>query len=246
MRSLFRSFERQGVEYLLISGQASVLYGAATFSEDVDIWVRPSTANLRRLLSSLAARGGRVHKLTPPLTLRNAEAGHGFHFVVPGRPLPVYLDVMASPPRVQAFEGSLSRARRLTTDWGVLPVVGIEDLVALKKTRRLSDYDVISNLARIRLEEAGPTPSRGLVRWAVRHCFRAEERVALLAFLGVHRTVATCRQDILREIARLQARDVRYWKTRIDELRKLLRAGRLWPEGTLVSAIRKTGAGRGR
>lgn len=44
MRSLFRSFERSGVEYLLISGQASVLYGAALFSEDIDIWLRPTAA----------------------------------------------------------------------------------------------------------------------------------------------------------------------------------------------------------
>ena len=37
MRRLFRSFDRFGVEYLLISGQATILYGAATFSEDVEI-----------------------------------------------------------------------------------------------------------------------------------------------------------------------------------------------------------------
>ncbi len=30
MRNLFRSFDRRGVDYLLISGQASILYGAAT------------------------------------------------------------------------------------------------------------------------------------------------------------------------------------------------------------------------
>jgi hypothetical protein len=184
MRSLFRSFERDALEYLLISGQASVLYGAATFSEDVDIWVRPKAANLRRLSSSLASCRARVHKLTPPLTLRNAKAGHGFQFVVPDTPLPVYLDVMACPPRVGSFEDAMSRAQRLPTDWGVLPVVGIQDLVALKKTRRLADYDIISNLAQVRLAEAGPAPSRILLRWTARHCFRAEERAALLARLG--------------------------------------------------------------
>jgi hypothetical protein len=31
--SFFQSLEREGVAYLLISGQAAVLYGAATFSE---------------------------------------------------------------------------------------------------------------------------------------------------------------------------------------------------------------------
>ena len=237
MRSLFRSFERAGVDYLLISGQASVLYGAATFSEDVDIWVRPTARNLRRLLSSLAACRARVHKLTPPLTLRYAEAGHGFHFVVPGRPLPVYLDVMARPPRVRSFAHALSRARRLSTDWGTLPVVGIEDLVALKQTRRLADYDVITNLASVRVAEAGAGASRALLHWAARHSFRAEERVALLARLGLRRSANACRNEILREIGALQARDVRYWKRRIDELRTLRRSGKLWPERALVSVM---------
>jgi hypothetical protein len=238
MRSLFRSFERAGVEYLLISGQASVLYGAATFSEDVDIWVRPSTANLRRLLASLAACRARVHRLTPPLTLRNADAGHGFHFVVPGRPLPVYLDVMARPPRVGSFATALSRSCRLPTDWGMLAVVGIDDLVRLKKTRRLGDYDVISNLAHVRLA-AERRPSRALLRWGARHCFRAEERVALLARLGERQSVERCRGEIVQEVARLQALDVRHWKPRIDELRKLRGAGRLWPDGAAVSEVLK-------
>ena len=61
MRKLFSSFERAGLEYLLISGQATVLYGAATFSEDVDLWIRPTSANARRLLLALADRRARVH-----------------------------------------------------------------------------------------------------------------------------------------------------------------------------------------
>ena len=34
--SFFQSLETHRVAYLLISGQATVLYGAATFSEDID------------------------------------------------------------------------------------------------------------------------------------------------------------------------------------------------------------------
>jgi len=138
MRGLFRSFERSGLEYLLISGQASVLYGAATFSEDIDLWVRPTTGNLRRLLRALAGCRARVYKLTPPLEVRFLRKGHAFHFVVPSRPLPVYLDVMGRPPRVGSFEAARRRARRLRTRWGTLPVVSIEDLVRIKATRRLS------------------------------------------------------------------------------------------------------------
>lgn len=55
MKNIFRSFERFGLDYILMSGQASVLYGAATFSEDIDIWVAPEAKNLERLLRALAA-----------------------------------------------------------------------------------------------------------------------------------------------------------------------------------------------
>jgi hypothetical protein len=48
MRRLFQSFEETGLEYLLISGQTTVLYGAAMFSEDVDIWIRQTTPNAQR------------------------------------------------------------------------------------------------------------------------------------------------------------------------------------------------------
>jgi hypothetical protein len=76
MRSFFRALERRRVRYLLISGQAAVLYGASTFSEDVDLWVAPVSGNWTRLLLALADRGARVYKLTPPITLAFARRGH--------------------------------------------------------------------------------------------------------------------------------------------------------------------------
>jgi hypothetical protein len=74
MRNPFRSFDRFGVEYLLISGQACILYGASEFSEDVDNWIRPTAANAARLMRALAACNAVVHKLTPPLTIRSFRA----------------------------------------------------------------------------------------------------------------------------------------------------------------------------
>lgn len=230
MRRLFRSFDRSGVEYLLISGQASILYGAATFSEDVDIWLKPTPENVRRFLRALASCGARVHKLTPPLEMRFLRRGHGFHFRIPARPDPLYLDVMGCPPRVGSFAASARRARRMTTGWGTLPVVSIEDLVALKKTRRLADYEVISNLVAIRLAEED-RPSKVLLRWAAANAFRAEDRAAYRRLLGVASSVERCRREILRDIDALQREDTIYWRRRIAELRRLRRAGLLLPQG---------------
>ena len=43
--NFFQSLSEHGVEYLLISGQAAILYGAATFSEDIDLWINPTSAD---------------------------------------------------------------------------------------------------------------------------------------------------------------------------------------------------------
>jgi hypothetical protein len=238
MRSLFRSFELFGADYLLISGQASILYGAATFSEDIDLWIRPSPANIRSVVDALASQRARVHKLTPPLEMRFVRAGHGFHFVIPSSRLPVYLDLLGQPPRVGTFSRSRRHARLLDTDWGRIPIVGLEDLIALKRTRRFGDYDVISNLVAIRVSEESP-PSRKLLRWAARNTFRPEDRSFYLESLREPRSLERCRADIAREVQRHQARDQRYWHSRIQELRRLRRAGELWPEGSPVSRFVK-------
>jgi hypothetical protein len=115
-------------------------------------------------------------------------------------------------------------------------VVSVEDLVELKKTRRLSDYEVISNLVMLRVR-AQPKPGRSLLRWAARNSFRAEDRRALLARLGRDVTESRCRREIAREIARLQEEDAGYWRERLADLRALRASGRLLTEGTAVEAL---------
>ena len=75
--SFFQSLNRHAVEYLLISGQATVLYGAATFSEDIDLWLHATENNCSRFLAALRDRGVRYYKLTPPLTIQHLVRGHG-------------------------------------------------------------------------------------------------------------------------------------------------------------------------
>ena len=236
MRSLFRSFERHELEYLLISGQAAILYGAATFSEDIDLWIRPTVANATRLLHALADCRATVYKLTPPLTRRNLNFGHGFHFLVPARPTPIYLDIMGRPPRVSAFGRARRRAQAMSTDWGTIPVVSIPDLVALKLTRRLADYDVISNLVRIHVAQTS-RPNRPLLRWAVRHSFRPEDRAEFACRLDLPAPETTARRDILNEIAHYPELDTTYWRRIVDDLRAQRAAGWLLREGTPVSEL---------
>jgi hypothetical protein len=257
MRNFFRSLEKEGVRYLLISGQACVLYGASHFTEDIDLWVRPSEPDLRALLRVLGSMGARVHKLTPPINRRTMLRGHGFHF----RLLPdTYLDVMGRPPRVGPFSNAQARARRLATDWGPIPVAAPEDLVLLKRTNRPSDYETISNLVKRRVEEA--PEDLDVLRWALRNTYSADDlasfalsaagrmttwprRPPLQALLPISEKRQTVPYSRRRETARLlaleafdhQERGRRYWIPLIRELKDLRRRGKLIPPGTPVSSL---------
>ncbi|HZI32849.1 MAG TPA: hypothetical protein VFF11_10945, partial [Candidatus Binatia bacterium] len=134
--NFFQNLEQRGVEYLLISGQATVLYGAATFSEDIDLWINPSEQNRIRFLQALHDSRAQFYKLTPPFTVDHLQRGHGFHFVLAGN---IFLDVMGRPPRAGTFAEALATSRWMGTEWGVIRTIGIKSLVELKKTQRLED-----------------------------------------------------------------------------------------------------------
>jgi len=248
MPSFFRFLEKERVRFLLISGQACVLYGASQFTEDIDLWIQPSAPNLQAFLRALVRSHAVVHKHTPPLTVHNLRRGHGFHFLLPPD---VYLDVMGCPPRVDGFESASRRARILPTDWGHLPVVAPEDLVLLKRTNRPGDYEAISNLVRLRWEE--DPQDRKILAWALENSFDLEDLRAFWSESGVRRSMRF-RRPVLRglregsrrtrllellalEMARHQERGRRYWIPLLRELKRLRFRGELIPPGTPVSTL---------
>ncbi len=260
--SFFQSFETQGVEYLLISGQATVLYGAATFSEDIDLWVNPTSENRDRLLGALRACGACHYKLTPPLTVEHLQRGHGFHYIL-GRETAdeVFLDVMGTPPRVGGFPEARQSRRWMDTGWGRLPVVGLRHLVELKKTQRLEDYAIISRLARLWFAQPECPQEPEDYRWAWENVFTlgdlqsfVEQRPAVLDCVPshfpstVHEFARQAAADVempegLEEavsgwlqsrMARLQKADRDYWRPIIAELKRFRGHDLLVPEGQPV------------
>lgn len=255
--NFFQSLERGGVEFLLISGQASVLYGAAVFSEDIDLWVKPEEANLRGFLDALRENGSRYHKLTPPLTEEYARRGHGFHFIVPDE-TDVFLDVMGVPPRVGTFEAAWADAVWMNTDWGNLPVISVPKLIELKKTRRLEDYPIISRLALLFLDQHSGGYDDDLLNWVVSHLFTVEALAEVLGASQVEWTryhgwheeeLRIWRQELAspsgwgdttereitnwmqRRLVEHQAADREYWKPVIRELKRYHHDGLLMPLG---------------
>src|SRR5262249_39345111 len=120
-----------------------------------------------------------------------------------------------------------------------LPVVAIQDLVEMKKTRRLADYDIISNLSRIRLQTAAKV-SRPMLQWSLRNVFRLEDAQWILETWPIARALSVMRErtfstaGLLREIGTLQQQDILYWSPIIHELRDMRRNGVLIEEGTRI------------
>ncbi|HKX61225.1 MAG TPA: hypothetical protein VJS65_05265 [Verrucomicrobiae bacterium] len=260
--NFFRSLDRHGVEYLLISGQATVLYGAATFSEDIDLWLHPTHENSIRFLAALRECGARYYKLTPALTVENLARGHGFHFVLPTRNEPdAFLDIMGAPPRVGSFAPAAAEARSMDSEWGPLPTIGLRALVELKKTQRLEDYPIISKLAVAWFDQPECANDAEDFAWALNNLFTLPE---LRLFFEEHPNAAAgmghalaselndfaeqlkSTGDVSEELASrlnsgmqqrigvLQQIDREYWRQIIAELKQLRSAGKLMPEGGAV------------
>jgi hypothetical protein len=258
--NFFQNLNASKIKYLLISGQATVLYGAATFSEDIDLWINPTTENCDRFLTSLRACGARYYKLTPPFTPANLQRGHGFHFVLGDGGDTAFLDVMGNPPRAGSFTAANESACWMQTEWGDIRTVGIKALVELKKTQRLEDYPIISKLALAWFDqpERAKTPDDFI--WALENIFTLPELTifftehpeAVTVASGFDSKVATLGRQLqatadapesieqpVRElfqsrITELQMADRHYWRGIIAELKVLRAAGKLMPEGSAI------------
>ncbi len=234
--NFFSNLSEAGTEYLLISGQAAVLHGAAFFSEDIDLWVSPTEGNFESLQRALQKSGALYYKLTPPLTAEFIDRGHGFHFQLRNED-PAWLDVMGVPPRTSDFASAQSSAIQMETEWGRLPVVSIPHLIEIKKTQRLEDYPVISNLVLNHLRHLAES-GESEYRWALENIFTWESFEILLAEYPDCQSTFPNQENLTEEkqiirmqenMRQLQKEDRDYWRERITELKALRSEGRLMP-----------------
>lgn len=262
IKKFFLGLNSSRVSYLLISGQATILYGAATFSEDIDLWVEPGIDNWNKFLKLLNDTGARAYKLTPPISMEFIQKGHGFHFQFgpkKQRPPSWFLDVLGIAPRAGNFEKCYRNVIYHKTDWGRIPVIGIRDLVEIKKTRRLQDYPIISNLVRIEYEKLSIKKIKsGDWRWILTNSFNVED---ILYYLNNHylarhiaksikrpcmpyclksiagpkrgkRPIDSASMEIALEIETLRQLDRKYWEPVINELKRLKERNQLLVPGS--------------
>ncbi len=140
------SLQKNGVRYLLMGGQACVVYGGAEFSRDTDIVVVADHANLRRLEASVTELQAEVIAI-PPFEAGHLRAGLEVHFRchVP-EAAGIRLDVMSTLRGLPEFETLWSRRTTIDVAGQLIELLALPDLVTAKKTQREKDWPMITRL----------------------------------------------------------------------------------------------------
>lgn len=210
-RIVLSSMREHGVRYLLMGGQACIVYGAAEFSRDTDIAILAEPDNLRRLQTALTALETRMIAI-PPFEPQYLARGHAVHFECGlGSAAPsMRIDVMASMRNVPAF--AECRERRST--------IAFDDLGEFELLRELRTPALLVDC--VARAQAAPSEIAGvLTEVAARR-----SATAVAAQGGSEQNIGTA---LAAEEARERAADVEYWRPRIQELETLRHAMRLAP-----------------
>lgn len=229
-----------GVQYLLMGGQACVLYGAAEFSRDCDVALLASPENLDRLRTAVdQLQAERI--AVPPFEAEYLERGHAVHFRCRRPDVDrMRLDVMTTMRGVAPFDELWARRTTVETPEGdSLEVMGLPDLVQAKKTQRDKDWPMIRRLVEAHYashqNEATPerirfwlaesrTPSM-LIALACEHmdeAMRAASERPLVAE-ALHASQSRLRQALSQEEADEREADRQYWAPLKRELEQLRR-----------------------
>jgi hypothetical protein len=197
IRQVLFTMQKNGVQALLMGGQACVFYGAAQVSKDVDVLLLAEPENFSRLqsaLDELQARRIAVPRFDPDLLAR----GHAVHFrcAAPGAEQ-LRVDVMTRLRDLPDFATLWERRTAFADGKGAeFHLLSVPDLVQAKKTQRSKDWPVIELLVTIHYRENGGQPTPDWIRfWLVEA--RTPE---LLVELASHFPAETRAQAALRPL----------------------------------------------
>jgi hypothetical protein len=226
------------VRFLLMGGQACILYGAAEFSRDADIVILADTPNRQRLSAAL-------HELhaeciaVPPLSLRHLRRGHAVHFRCRHPDADgIRIDIMAVLRGVASFPTLWKR--RTTVEVGPgerYDLMALPDLVAAKKTQRDKDWPMLRRLVEAHYVRYRRTPNPEQVRFWLKEartpsiltdiarayptpCRRAMAKRPLLR-LAARGREPELEGALAAEEQRERARDRVYWEPLRAELERL-------------------------
>lgn len=124
LQSVFASFQKNDVKYLVIGGIAAVLYGVPRATFDLDVLIEPTRDNVNRLLQAMIEAGLGTASLANPEDVLSKEIT-----IFTDR---IRLDVQTSTPGI-VFEQAWRRRVTMNYKGQVLEVVSLADLIASKR-----------------------------------------------------------------------------------------------------------------
>lgn len=115
------------VDFLLIGGFALAAYGYTRSTDDLDVLVRPSPENARRVFAALASFGAPVqqHGIRPD---DFARAGYGYRMGIK----PVCIEILTTIDGLD-FDAASVGKRRLEIDGRSVPVIAKKPLIVNKR-----------------------------------------------------------------------------------------------------------------
>lgn len=231
------------VRYLLMGGQACVLYGAAEFSRDCDIVIVCDAQNIERLQSALDAL--EAHPIAvPPFEADYLNRGHAIHFRCSAPEVSgLRIDVMSKLRGVASFEELWARRTTLEDDAGNrIETLALSDLVAAKKTQRDKDWPMLRRLLEAHYARHESSPSDERVHFWLRESRTPEILIELAdrfpemasrmatqrpsVAAAIAGNVEQLRQSLADEEFQQRQADRAYWEPLMRELEQLRRARR--------------------
>ena len=148
-KDLLLALSAEKVKYLLVGAYALAAHGYPRATMDIDIWVKPDTANAAAVLRSLERFGAPIQNLSQ----QDLEKGDTvFQIGV----APRRIDILTGVSGLD-FDSTFRNAIEVRIDEVLLWIPSIEDLIRNKRasgrTRDLADAEALENLGDSNLEE---------------------------------------------------------------------------------------------
>ncbi|MCK9250874.1 MAG: nucleotidyltransferase [Solirubrobacteraceae bacterium] len=135
--ALFRALNDHGVDYLVVGGIAAQAHGASRSTLDTDIVIARDPPNVVRLRDAMVAVGATFPAMDPlsMLELHPHDEVDLARARIARIPTPHgTLDLIADPPGADHYPRLVSRAIDVSVDDVTFRVVGLDDLIAMKRT----------------------------------------------------------------------------------------------------------------
>jgi predicted nucleotidyltransferase len=140
-RDFLSALNKNKVAYVLVGGYSVILHGYLRNTGDMDLWVKKTKENYRKLVLAFQDFGMPVFDMTEEAFLRNPDLDV-FTF---GRP-PVSIDIMTAVKGLQFVE-VYENAEWKEVDGLMVSTVSLQHLLKAKKaSNRPKDIDDISHL----------------------------------------------------------------------------------------------------